>query len=142
MSISSIFSNLAAYPSNPSTNVQAAKKDLAALSSDLQSGNVAAAQQDFAALLQAAPQVKSQLQSGAGTPASSAFGALSTALQSGDLTGAQTAMATLQQTMRGHHHHHHHGGSSQSPTPAAPATGTAGNTVDSALTSVVSSATV
>jgi len=108
---------------------QQIRSDFKSLQSDLQSGNVANAQADFATLLKDAPQFNNQLQSGAATTQSSALSALSASLQSGDIGGAQTALASLGQTSGGaqsalnsmgqthrHHHHHHHGAASSSTT--------------------------
>ena len=108
---------------------QQIRSDFKSLQSDLQSGNVANAQADFATLLKDAPQLNNELQSGAATTQSSALSALSASLQSGDIGGAQTALASLGQTSGGaqsalnsmgqthrHHHHHHHGAASSSTT--------------------------
>jgi hypothetical protein len=141
MSISSITSNLAASRLGFQSNVQAARKDFGALSSDLQSNNLAAAQQDFAAMLQDSPQLQAQLQNGQGTPSAAALGSLSTSLQSGDLAGAQAAMTSLKQAM--HHHHHHHsqagaGGGAMNATNQAASTPV--GVADNPLTAVLSSA--
>ncbi len=61
------------------------------------------------------------------------FAALATALQAGDVTGAQQALATLQQRLQqmgGAHHRHHHrhagaAGAAGSTTPASPGLGVA-----------------
>lgn len=122
MSISSIASNLTT-PQSATTITAQTRKDFKVLSSDLQTGNLASAQQDFAALMQDVSQLQNQSSSGSGAPATNSLDALSTALQSGNLGGAQTAMASLQQTLRGHHHyHHHHGGAAQAPATSTPAT--------------------
>ncbi len=110
MSINSITSaSSITAPSCSSQNL--AKNDLKSLKRDLQGSDLASAQNDFATLLQDAPQLQAQLQAGtASTPsgtASSALSSLSSALQAGDLTSAQTAMANLQQSAKAHHHHHH-----------------------------------
>ncbi len=67
------------------------------LSTALQSGNLAAAQQAFATLT-----------GGSGTVnASSPLAQVGQALSNGDLAGAQTAMQQLQANRAGAHHHHH-----------------------------------
>jgi len=105
---------------------QQIRSDFKALQSDLQAGNVASAQVDFDTLLKDAPQLKSQLQNAATTTQPNALSALSTSLQAGDLSGAQTAFASLGQMLSGtqsalgstgqmhhhRHHHHQHGGTS------------------------------
>jgi hypothetical protein len=100
---------------------QQMRSDFQSLQSDLQSGNIANAQADFASLLKDAPPLQNLLKSDADSVQSSALSALSTSLKSGDVTGAQTALASLGQTLGGahcHHHHHHHHGSSVSPSSA------------------------
>lgn len=87
------------------------RQDLGALKSDLQSGNLSQAQTDFATLLDDAPGLKNELASGTAAASSSsqasALGSLSSALQAGDVTGASTALTSLQQTLGAMHHHHH-----------------------------------
>jgi hypothetical protein len=82
--------------------------------------------------------------SGQSSQISTDFGTLQSALQSGDLSGAQSAFATLKQDMqsagaaRGAHHHHHHqsGGATSSTTPASsstPSSNTGGSIIASLL---------
>ena len=82
-----------------------------ALAQDLQNGNLSGAQQDFANLQQAAQQQQQQggqvhhhhHHHGGGQQSSQiaqAFQSLGQALQSGDLSGAQSAFATLQQDLQ------------------------------------------
>ncbi len=126
MSIRSISSNVC----SPSATSQV-RQDFNLLTSDLQSNNLAGAQQDFASLMQDVSQVQGQTP-GANAPAAKSLNSLSTALQSGNLTGAQTAMASLQQALHGHHHHHHpHGGASPSPSTTVPAAGNPNTSVGS-----------
>ena len=90
--------------SNPITQA------FAALSQSLQSGDLSAAQQDYATLQQdiqqqGAGQVHPHHHHGHGggqqdNQVSQALNALSTALQSGNLAGAQSAFATLTQTLQ------------------------------------------
>jgi hypothetical protein len=93
-------------------------QDFRQLASSINSGDLAGAQQAYAALSQ-------DQSSGQGpfanpnSPASQALNQIGTALQNGDLSGAQQALSSLQQAPGGHHHHGHHGGGSVSPTAAA-----------------------
>jgi hypothetical protein len=97
---------------------------------DLQSGNLAQAQSDFATLTQGLP--NSQQSTAAATTAAApttstntlakAFQTLGQDLQAGNLSAAQADFATIQQDAQQTsgqaqgHHHHHHGGSGQQPT--------------------------
>jgi hypothetical protein len=110
-------------------------KDFKALRSALKSGDLSGAQTAFAALQQDAANTSQTASSTSGStsasgqpdPLTSAFQALQSALQSGNLSGAQSAFASIQEdlqnsgsTQSAHHHHHHHGadaasGSSQGP---------------------------
>jgi len=79
------------------------------LGSDLSSGNLSAAQADFAAIEKQAPTGSSSKAS----TISQKFGQLGQDLQSGNLTSAQQDYSSIQQTMQqhaagGHHHHHGH----------------------------------
>ncbi|MGH9477282.1 MAG: hypothetical protein ACRD1C_13295 [Terriglobales bacterium] len=108
-----------AQPGNPAATA------FGALGQDLQSGNLSAAQQDFATLqqnLQQGPQgfgfgPGSQSQGAGNSSLVQAFNTLGQALQSGDLGSAQQDFATLQQDMQqgsqvhGGRHHHHSSGS-------------------------------
>src|SRR5450755_1201947 len=87
----------------------------------LQSGNLSAAQSDFASLQKAFPQsasTSSATSSTAANPLSQAFNQLASDLQSGNLSAAQKDYSTIQQDVQGanggtsgaHSHHHHHGG--------------------------------
>ena len=69
------------------------------LGQDLQSGNMSAAQSDFATLKQDMPQSSSTTSSSAqsGSGIATAFSQLAQDLQSGNLTAAQSDYATLQQ---------------------------------------------
>jgi outer membrane protein assembly factor BamD (BamD/ComL family) len=101
---------------NGSTKFQ---QEFQQLGQDLQSGNLSAAQSDFATLQQGVSQTSSATQSS--SPIAQAFSKLSQDLQSGNLTAAQSDYSTLQQDMQtqaasahGHHRHHHGGGSENS----------------------------
>jgi hypothetical protein len=94
---------------------QQRRTDFRALASALRSGDLAGAQQAFAAWQQDAQGGPQGQGAQPGGSISNDMQSLQKALQSGDLAGAQKAFATLQQDMRsvhhGHgHHHHKHGG--------------------------------
>jgi hypothetical protein len=93
------------------------QQDFQSLVSAISSGNLSQAQQAYATL--------TQLQTGNGTSSSSSTSSASSApqngfqqalsqigsdLQSGNITGAQQTLASLQQSHEGGGHHHHHGG--------------------------------
>jgi len=123
--------------SNMAAAFKQRKQDFSTLSSALNSGDLQGAQKAFAALQQ--DQQAIQQNRGAqgadqdgdndGSKTSSSASqrnqdmtALGSALNSGDLKGAQQALANLQQDMqasRAGHHHHHHGGNAQSASAAA-----------------------
>jgi hypothetical protein len=89
------------------------------LSQALQSGNLSAAQSDFATLQQAfsQPATATGGASSAANPLSQALNQLASDLQSGNLSAAQKDFSTVQQDVRSlngassPHGHHHHGGS-------------------------------
>jgi hypothetical protein len=119
-SISAINSNQNINQLGSQVNFKQVKADFQNLTQALQSGNITAARQAFAALQKDSPQIAQALsQSGqnSSNPQSSALQALSTALQSGNVADAQKALASLQQAHKGHHHHH--GGAAQAGTTAA-----------------------
>lgn len=113
--LSSSFSNYNIQ--NIQSNMQQFQQEFQQLGQDLQSGNVSAAQSDFATLQQYAPQANSSSQST--SPILQAFNQLGTDLAAaGNTTAAQQDYATIQQDFQNqgnqgaqmHHHHHHHGG--------------------------------
>jgi hypothetical protein len=124
MSIASISSLINSLPSQVQTDAQA-RIDLQALKSDLQSGNITNAEQDFATLLKDSPRFQTELQANASTPQASALSSLSSALQAGNLTAAQTAASTLQATMWDARHpiHAHSLGAVVAATAAKPSLG-------------------
>jgi outer membrane protein assembly factor BamD (BamD/ComL family) len=93
------------------------------LGQDLQSGNLSAAQSDFAALQNLGAQ-NSTTASQSNSPIAQAFSQLAKDLQSGNLSAAQQDFATIQQDFQNqsaqgqsqsvHGHHHHHGSGSGS----------------------------
>jgi len=110
--LSSSFSNY--NPQNVQSRMQQFQQEFQQLGQDLQSGNLSAAQSDFGALQQYAPQANSSSQST--SPIAQAFNQLATDLSAGNVTAAQQDYATIQQDFQNqgaqmhHHHHHHHGG--------------------------------
>lgn len=122
MSVSGIASsNFADYNSQSlQNNKQQFLQDFQQLGADLQSGNLAAAQTDFATIQQLAPQNGSTANSAAqsNNPIAQEFSQLSQDLQTGNLSAAQQAYISIQQDFQnqqtgqtqGPHHHHHHGG--------------------------------
>jgi soluble cytochrome b562 len=91
------------------------------LGQDLQSGNLSAAQSDFATLQQLVPQNNSTSSAQSNNPIAQAFNQLSQDLQAGNLSAAQQDYTTIQQDfqnqaakMHGHHHHRGGGGSGTS----------------------------
>jgi len=103
---------------NVQNQMQLFRQEFQQLGQDLQSGNLSAAQSDFATLEKNAPQGSS-----ASAPSSGAifqgFQQLSTDLQSGNVSAAQQDYSNIQkdfQNIAAQHHHHHHvgGGASES----------------------------
>ena len=99
--------------------VQPLKNNVQGLSQSLKAGGLAAAQKSFAAVQQDLQAVQSAQQSSQAITSTDSTKAISTdiqglsqSLKSGDLTGAQKALASLQQDLQspqasqGHHHHH------------------------------------
>ena len=97
------------------------KQEFAQLGKDLQSGNLSAAQADFATLQQMTPPSSASGVSASAvstSPVATAFAQLATDLKSGNLPAAQQDYSTIQQDMQssavqGFHHHHHRGAASQ-----------------------------
>jgi hypothetical protein len=99
--------------------MQQFRQEFQQLGQDLQSGNLSAAQADFASLQQVGPQANSTSSAQSNTPIAQAFNQLSQDLKSGNLSAAQQEYATIQQDFqnpasRAHHHHHHGGGNGES----------------------------
>ncbi|MFZ3213858.1 MAG: hypothetical protein WA188_20315 [Terriglobales bacterium] len=122
MSVAGIFSSsISAYnPQSMQNKMQQFQQEFQQLGQDLQSGNLSAAQSDFATIQQSAPQANSTTSTQSTNPLVQAFNQLGTDLQAGNTTAAQQDYATIQQDMQnqatqsqgahGHHHHHHGGG--------------------------------
>jgi len=107
--------------------IQQFQQEFTQLGQDLQSGNLSAAQSDFATLQANAPQgsnstnsfpiSSSTSSSQSSNPIAQAFNQLSSALQSGNLSAAQQDYSTIQSDFQsqlaqsestpGRHHHHH-----------------------------------
>jgi hypothetical protein len=109
-----IYSPVTAPASQPRST--ALRNELQQLGSDLQSGNLSAAQQDYVTLSKSGPLANTQ----STNPLVQALQAVGTALQGGNLTTAQQAFTTFQQAVQqqgeqaqgagGQHHHHFHRG--------------------------------
>ena len=123
MSVAGIFSSsLSAYNTQSiQSRMQQFQQEFQQLGQDLQSGNLSAAQSDFATLRQSGPQANSTASAQSTDPIVQAFNKLSQDLQSGNTTAAQQDYATIQQDFQNQgqsqgahfHHHHHHGDGSQ-----------------------------
>jgi outer membrane protein assembly factor BamD (BamD/ComL family) len=99
------------------SQVQQFQKDFQQLGADLTSGNLSAAQSDFATLQKDIPQAGATSTTQSSSPIAQAFSQLSKDLQSGNLSGAQQDYSNIQQDfqnqaaqMHGHHRHHHGSG--------------------------------
>ena len=147
MGVAHVSSGMSVFMDYWQNQIQQGRQDLRQLSNSLKSGDLTAAQQAFADLRQVTPGFGSTdtatgpadavaaaaSESGANSAAAAAaakdprevvksdVAALGTALQSGDLAGAKTAFAKLQQDMaalqhghRRHGHHHDRGGKTAS----------------------------
>lgn len=113
MSIAGILSSsLFSSNSQPVTSPQQQfQKAFQQLGQALQSGNLPAAQSDFATLQQNSPAATAT--ASATTPVAQSFSQLSKDLQSGNLSAAQQDFSKIEQDVQGQgqaHHHHHHGG--------------------------------
>ena len=98
------------------------RENIGKLGDDLQTSNLSAAQQDFAALQQTSSRSPTTSTQG-NNPITQAFNQLSVDLQSGNLVGAQQAYSNIQQnpqipgqtgSEQSHFHHHRHGGAEAS----------------------------
>jgi outer membrane protein assembly factor BamD (BamD/ComL family) len=121
MSVSGISSTSLYNPQNTENNFQQLFQQLGR---DLQSGNLSAAQSDFASLQKLVPQTSSTSSSPSNNPIAQAFTQLAKDLQSGNLSAAQQDFTTLQQDFQNQatqnqtpstqDDHHHHGGGASS----------------------------
>jgi len=120
MSVSGISSSSLYNTQNPQNSFQQIQQTFKQLGQDLQSGNLSAAQSDFATLQQLVPQLSSSSSAQSKSPIDQAFNQLAKDLQSGNLPAAQQDFTTIQQdaqsqsaqTQSTGEHHHHHGGNS------------------------------
>ena len=117
MSVSGISSSslLNYNPQSVQNRMQQFQQEFQQLGQDLQSGNLSAAQADFATLQQLGPQTNSTSSSQSSNPMAQEFNQLSQDLKSGNVSAAQKDYTTIQQDLQNqagqtHHHHHHHGG--------------------------------
>ncbi len=116
MSIASIASSTLLHYIGQATqsNRQKWQQGLQQLGQDLQSGNLSAAQSDFATLQQLTPQIGSASSTDSNTSVAQDFSQLGKDLQAGNTSAAQQDYIQLQQhispTAAGSHHHHRHGG--------------------------------
>ena len=121
MTVSSVSQSQSTYdPSAMQAQFKQRRQDFQSLQGALQSGDLASAQQAFAALQKDAPGAKGPNPKG-NSQMSQDFQTLQSALQSGDLSGAEKAFASIQQEIKGAkgtHHHHHRQGSAAAQSPA------------------------
>ena len=96
------------------SQLQQFQQEFQQLGKDLSSGNLTAAQADFATLQKDMPQTSSSASTAqSSNPIAQAFSQLSQDLAAGNLSAAQQDYANLQQDLQSrdphwHHHHHHH----------------------------------
>jgi hypothetical protein len=98
--------------------IQQFRQEFQQLGQDLKSGNLSAAQADFATLQPSGPQTNSASSTSSNNPIALEFKQLAQDLQTGNLSAAQQDFATIQQNLQnqatqGHRHHHHGGGGSE-----------------------------
>jgi hypothetical protein len=148
MSVSGISSTSFCQPGAVQNSYQQRRAEFQQLGQALQSGDLSAAQQDFAELTQTSsgqtqgvPTAQSA-QSAKSQMVAQEFNNLGQALGSGDLVRAQQAYSQMQQDVQGaqqtqghHHHHHHHAvtqaaqsGTSDSSNSSGGSTSTGGST--------------
>jgi len=100
------------------SQLQQFQQEFQQLGKDLASGNISAAQSDFATLQKDMPPTSSSASTAqSSNPIAQAFSQLSQDLQAGNLSAAQQDYANLQQDFQSHaphwHHHHHKSGRSE-----------------------------
>jgi hypothetical protein len=116
ISSSSLFDTSSQSVQNKMKEIQ---QEFQQLGQDLQSGNLSAAQSDYATLQQMAPQSSSSTAQG-NNPLAQAFQQLSQDLQSGNVSAAQQDYTKIQQDLQSqsgqtHGHHHHHAVEAETP---------------------------
>jgi len=119
MSVPGVSNSLLTYDNQPITQnplprrMQQFMEDFQQLGEDLQSGNLSAAQADFATLQQIGPKSISDPTLQPNNQLSQVFAQLAQDLQSGDLSAAQKDYAQIQNVFQQHAEraegHHHHG---------------------------------
>jgi DNA-binding FadR family transcriptional regulator len=135
-SISGVPSATNPYPITNQNSFAQSFKDLKAIGSALQSGDLTTAQSALATFqqdLQTTSQTSASQPFGQNSQANKDYQSLASALQSGDLAAAKKAFASLQTDLKAAnkgHHHHHHGSSTTSPT-SQTNSATPSSTVDS-----------
>jgi outer membrane protein assembly factor BamD (BamD/ComL family) len=128
MSIAAISTN-SYFDYSAQSTFQQIQQQFQQLGSDLQAGNLTAAQSDFVTLQHDLPQASSSA-SQSNSPIEQAFNQLAQDLQAGNITAAQQDYQTIQQDLQNQaaqwaqsaggaqgaegHHHHQHGGSNNS----------------------------
>jgi len=120
MSVSGISSsNLFDYVTQSVQNRrQQFQQEFQQLGQDLQSGNLSAAQADFATLQQLGPHSSSTSSAQSNNPIAQAFNQLAQDLKSGNVAAAQQDFSTIQKDVQNqagqmHNHHHHRVDSSE-----------------------------
>lgn len=114
MSVSAISSSTLAASVNQSiqNKLQQFQKEFQQLGSDLQTGNLSAAQQDVSALPGLTSQTSSTASSASSNPIAQAFNQLTEDLQSGNISAAQQDYGNLKQDFQkagqGHNNLRHH----------------------------------
>jgi len=112
MSVSGISSS--SFANYSAQYAQRIQQELQQLGTDLESGNLSAAQSDFNTLMPLGSQPVSGGSSQSNNPLAQDFNQLGQDLQSGNLSAAQQDYTNLQQALQSQgshmHHHHHHGG--------------------------------
>jgi hypothetical protein len=113
MSVSSISSSSLISSSNQNTpnNLRKFQQEFQQLGSDLQTGTLSTARQDFATLRQVAAQGNSTSPTPSSSPIAQTFNQLGQAVQSGTVSAAQQNNTHLQtdfQKVEHTHKHHHH----------------------------------
>jgi hypothetical protein len=138
MSVSAISgSGLFDYSSQTVQNkTQQFQQEFQQLGQDLQSGNLSAAQADFATLQQLAPQTNPASTAQSSNPIAQEFDQLSQDLKAGNLSAAKQDYATIQQDLQNqaapvHHHHHHRGGGGGGANPISQLLGQLGQALQS-----------
>jgi hypothetical protein len=125
MSVSGIASSILFSPVSPQSlqsKAQQIQQEFQQLGQDLKSGNLSAAQTDFATLQSGLQQNNSSSTSQSNNPIVHDFAQLASDLKVGNLSAAQQDFTALQQSLntagtagaQGHHHHHHASDSSGS----------------------------